>query len=240
MDSIMEVLHSVFSASFLKGNGGLPSHTPQVTALHSSALLAWTLLLTIQPTSAVVRLAEKHMKRIIELLDSPDVDLRIAAGEAIAVLHEIAFDFDEDFEVEEMDTLCEKLRQLATDSQKFRAKKDRRIQRSSFRDILKAVEERESPSVAIKFGRERLLVDSWCRKRQYDAFCHVLGSGLNLHLSDNDLLRDIFDLGAPLTCENGFGPKVSKFERHMGNIAASKARTKNRSKLRDKRADILG
>jgi len=36
--------------------------------------------------------------------------------------------------------LCNMLKSLATDSQKFRAKKDRRQQRSSFRDVLRAVE----------------------------------------------------------------------------------------------------
>jgi len=180
------------------------------------------------------------MKRISELLDSSDVDLRITAGETIAVLHEVARDCDEDFEVDIMDYLCEKLKLLATDSQKFRAKKDRKQQRSSFRDILKAVEHGEPPSEIVKFGRERLVIDSWCRKRHYDAFCQVLGSGMNLHLTVNELLRDIFELGQPMNNEGGVLPKISKFERHMGNIAAFKARTKTRGKLRDKRADVLG
>lgn len=48
--------------------------------------------------------------------------------------------FLQDFEGYDIDGLCDKLRLLATDSQKFRAKKDRRQQRSSFRDILKAIE----------------------------------------------------------------------------------------------------
>ena len=95
------------------------------------------------------------------MLDSTDVDLRIGAGEAIALIYEGARQFDEDFgfevasededgadgnqvavthQTEEMDELCDKLRQLATDSHKYRAKKDRKQQRSSFRDILRAVE----------------------------------------------------------------------------------------------------
>jgi len=154
------------------------------------------------------------------------------------VLHEVSREVDEYFEVEGADKLCEKLQSLATDSQKFRAKKDRRVQRSSFRDILKCVQEGTAPYITVKFGKERLVLDSWCKKRQYDAFCHVLGSGMNLHLSENDLLRDIFGLGAPLSAETGV-QRISKFERHMGNLAASKARTRVRGKLRDKRADII-
>lgn len=105
-----------------------------------------------------------HIRRLVQLLDSTDVDLRIGAGEAIALIYEGARVFDEDFgfdisteeetddhdgiqqmdsasrHTSEMDELCTKLRQLATDSHKYRAKKDRKQQRSSFRDILHAIE----------------------------------------------------------------------------------------------------
>jgi len=91
----------------------------------------------------------------------------------------------------------------------------------------------------MKFGRERLLIDTWCRKRQYDAFCYVLKSGMNLHLAENDLLRDIFELGTPLSSLDYSNSKLTKFERNMSNIASCKARTKTRGKLRDKRADIM-
>ena len=89
----------------------------------------------------------------MRLLDSTDVDVRIGAGEAIALIYEGARQYDEDFgfdvssdggeaspTLDQVDELCLKLRQLATDSNKYRAKKDRKQQRSSFRDILRAVE----------------------------------------------------------------------------------------------------
>jgi hypothetical protein len=237
--SVMDLMFTIFSGSFYKGNGVPPSINPLTAALHANALLTWALLVTVQPTSYILGLTEKLFKRIIELLDSSSVDLRIAAGEVLAVLHEVLRDQDENFEVEGHDDLVEKLRSLATDSQKFRAKKDRRVQRSSFRDILKAVEQGDSPSIVVKFGRERLKLDSWCSKRQYDAFCHMLGSGMNRHLTENDLLRDIFSMGAPLAFGEKGTSKVSKFQRNQENIAVCKARTKGLSKLRDKRADVV-
>ncbi|XP_076363065.1 interferon-related developmental regulator 1-like [Tachypleus tridentatus] len=235
----MQLLHTVFSGSFLKGNGAVPSHSPEVATLHSHALLAWCLLVTILSTSQVLELAASHLQKLSELLESPNLELRIAAGETIAVLYEVMREIDEEFEGDNIDELCVKLQQLATDSQKFRAKKDRRQQRSSFRDVLRAVEEGESPDVRVKFGREILYIDSWCKKRQYDALCYVLGSGMNLHLKENELLRDIFELGAPVS-NGGMVQKISKFDRHMVNVAACKARTKSRGKLRDKRADVIG
>lgn len=43
----MDSLHAVFSGSFFKGNGVAPMLKPEISSFHSSALLAWTLLLTI-------------------------------------------------------------------------------------------------------------------------------------------------------------------------------------------------
>ena len=209
VDKIMDCYHSIFSGSYFKGNGVLPNLTPQTTSLHASALSAWTLLLTIQPISKAARLADKHVRRIIQLLNSNDVELRIAAGETIAVLFEL-FQNNTQWHLDDEDILCEKLRELATDSQKFRAKKERRIQRSSFREVLKYIEDDLSPSLTIKFNKERLHIETWCRKRQYDALCHILGSGMNLHLTENELVRDVFELGPPVT---EVGAKATKFER---------------------------
>ncbi|KAK2722749.1 hypothetical protein QYM36_003066 [Artemia franciscana] len=130
--------------------------------------------------------------------------------------------------------LCNMLKSLATDSQKFKAKKDRRQQRSSFKDVLRAVEEGDTPDVHIKFGTEVLVLDSWSRKKQYDAICQVLGSGMNLHLAENDFLRDIFDLGPPMLV-GGVTTKVSKSERHAMNMANFKSLSIARQKNRDKR-----
>lgn len=103
-----------------------------------------------------------HVRRLVQLLECSDVDVRIGAGEAIALIYEGARQFDENFgfdvstedeedeyigdadsrtrQSDEMEELCAKLRQLATDSHKYRAKKDRKQQRSSFRDILRGIE----------------------------------------------------------------------------------------------------
>nr|CAG4641925.1 EOG090X0ARF [Eurycercus lamellatus] len=250
---IMLALESIiFSAS--------STNSPEILKLHSSALSSWSLLLTLLPPRHVYDLSQTHIRRLVLLLDSSDVDLRIGAGEAIALIYEGARQFDEDFgfdvsteeeEVqdgkmiasrmtEEMDELCDKLRQLATDSHKYRAKKDRKQQRSSFRDILRAIEENEAPDIRVKFGRETLDIDSWGCKHQYDSFCQLLGSGMNLHLAQNDLLRDIFNLGGALLDDGTSSTvKVKKIERHHMNMAAFKARSLARGKNRDKRSAVF-
>ena len=128
------------------------------------------------------------------LLDSPDVDLRIATGEAIAVLYEfVADDVDDDTETSSdaggesngsaevdgvekaMEELVPKLQSLSTDSHKYRSKKDRKEQKSSFRDILRTVDEGDEYYESVNINtREKLEIESWAQKKQYQAICRVI------------------------------------------------------------------
>jgi len=237
----MAVLEGIFSASYTKAEWtNLPSFPPDVTALHSSCLSAWSLLLTLQSSGEVNRLANSTISKLEGLLLSSDVDLRITAGEAIALILEFSYDYDEEFEPDELATLIESLKQLATDSNKSRSKKDRKEQRSSFRDILRGVEEGDPPNEKVKFGQEVLFLDCWYKKVQYDWFCKVIGSGMNLHLNSNYMLREVFELGAPLPAfDAATSSRPSKTERNAANQLAFKARTQSRNKNRDKRSAVF-
>ena len=91
------------------------------------------------------------------------------------------------------------MQELAKDSHKYRSKKDRKEQKSSFRDIVKYIEENDEFYERVAFSkRETLELNSWGMKKQYDQLCKVLGSGMNLHLTENELIRSIFGLGSPL------------------------------------------
>lgn len=79
------------------------------------------------------------MRRISCILDASDISVRIAAGAALALMYEKARAVDRSF-VGEKARLCEQLKDLATDSDKHKAKKDLRHQRSSFRDVMRAIE----------------------------------------------------------------------------------------------------
>uniref|UniRef100_A0ABD2XLC0 Uncharacterized protein n=1 Tax=Trichogramma kaykai TaxID=54128 RepID=A0ABD2XLC0_9HYME len=136
--------------------------------------------------------------------------------------------------------MVETLKELATESNKFRAKKDKTVQRATFRDILRYIEEDITPETRIRFGKETLLLNGWCARSRYNAFCRLLGPGINIHLAENQVLRDVFDLGNKI-----IGPiedpttKVPKLQKTLANAAAFKARTKYRNKCRSQRlADL--
>ncbi|XP_032893271.1 interferon-related developmental regulator 1 isoform X3 [Amblyraja radiata] len=197
-------LESIFTTSYQDKTIGV-----QTASLDISALVAWTLLLTICPPSLMKKIFETHLAKLPCLLSCGNVDMRIAAGETMALLFELARDiYDQDFEFNDMELLCCKLKGLATDSNKYRAKTDRKKQRSVFRDVLKTVEDGDFDPETITFGPECMYIDSWVKKRTYETFKELLASGIRFHLQ------------------------------HLYNSAVSKARTKARNKFRDKRADI--
>jgi hypothetical protein len=233
----MDTLQNVFSGSFHKGDGSVPSISQDMAILHFSALSAWSLLLTVVDIQTAPCIPS--IEQLSELLDSAHLEVRMAAGECIALLLEQYRQYNEDWQWEVNDELIEKLRQLATDSHKYRAKKDRKTQRSSFRDILRYVESDEPPNIQIRFGQESLSLDSWSRKKQYDSFCQVLGSGMNHHLTENDFLRQVLQLGEKVTQLNMAQNKQNKLTRHLMNAANFKARSISRGKNRDKRSVVL-
>ncbi|KAB0365124.1 hypothetical protein FD754_009280 [Muntiacus muntjak] len=233
-------LEGVFSRA-CSGRGSGPVVPASLQGLLCAALQAWALLLTICPSTHIGPILDRQLPRLPQLLSSESVNLRMAAGETIALLFELARDLEEDFVYEDTEALCGELRTLATDSNKYRAKADRRRQRSTFRAVLHFVEGGECEEETIRFGLEVLYVDSWARRRVYAAFKDALGSGMHHHLQNNELLRDIFSLGPVLVLDAAAlkACKISRFEKHLYNAAAFRARTKARSRVRDKRADVL-
>ncbi|XP_065845405.1 interferon-related developmental regulator 2-like [Oscarella lobularis] len=202
------------------------------------AISTWCLLLSIVPSY------KDKIKRLfpmmVKLLMSADVALRIVAGECLAMLYERIRESDEDEEEEFVsetveEDMMETLQQLATDGSKHRSKKDRKQQRSSFRDVLRTIEEGESIYESHKFGLETLEIDSWARRRQFFALKDVLGFGINAHLKENDIMREIFQLGPPvLSASSGVSRQDRRQQRHH-NAMLAKARRIDRQKHRDKR-----
>ncbi|XP_008316947.1 interferon-related developmental regulator 2 isoform X3 [Cynoglossus semilaevis] len=236
----LALLETIFMSSYANREGALPTLKPGIPGLHSAALQAWSLLVTLCPASRLTVLLDLHLPKLQECLESNDVNYRIAVGETIALLVELGRDIDEGFEVEDSESLCECLKSLATDGNKHRAKNDRRKQRSIFREVLHYIESEDFSEEKIRFGLESIYIDGWMRRRIYDAFKDILESGVRHHLQFNPLLRDIFGLGAPLIIDPTVkANKISRFEKHLFNSAAFKARTKLRSKVRDKRADVM-
>ncbi|XP_055340004.1 interferon-related developmental regulator 2-like isoform X2 [Paramacrobiotus metropolitanus] len=225
-------LSKTFALSYFKGDKTAPQYPPEVTALHAQSLIAWCLLMSVASESIAVDELNLHLRRLPELLESGDVDLRIAAGEAIALMKEITRDVHmEKAKKPDVVSLCNRLRELATESTKHVAKKDKKQQRSSFRDILHSVEDDDGVFQRVRFGKEVLDLHTWRAKHQYQTFCNVLRTGMNFHLRMNSLIRQVFDLGEPILDDLMFSgsKKADKFHRQLQQSAMEKNRTMSRN-----------
>ncbi|XP_016973278.1 interferon-related developmental regulator 1 [Drosophila rhopaloa] len=246
---LMQCFEAIFAGSYLRGDDKTPvSVTAEAGTFHAEALNAWGLLLTLIPSGDFVSLMTTgqnmfpSIKKFLGLLQSTHLDVRMAAGETIALILESGRAHDDDFLEDAIAELSEAVKQLATDSHKYRAKRDRKAQRATFRDVLRYLEEDISPEISIRFGHESLTLDSWSIHHQYSALCTVMGPGMTSQLQENEFIRDIFQLG-PRPTNTGINGnakvKQSKLERHLVNAAAFKARSITRGKNRDKRSAVV-
>lgn len=241
--SIMRQFEIFFSASFLKGDGTVPNLAPDVANFHAAALNGWGLLLTTMDPDVVLSMITKtkslvSISQLAELLESQHLEVRLTAGDVLALIYEIGQN-DEDL-VDEFAGIIETLKVLATESHKYRAKKDRKQQRATFRDILLYMEEDTLPDIQVKFGKEMLVLDSWTKRKQYETMCSLLGPAINIHLAENDYLREMFEVVPPvILAENNHAQnQMERFRRRLMNAANFKARTLSRGKNRDKRSDF--
>lgn len=236
---VRDVLKAILISSMPKENGNAGKMKAEMSDVYTNCLSGWALLSSLLSPSQIHENIDEDLLLLRCLLCSTDVDLRITAGEAIALLLEAAYDFDEDYVPDNLNELLAELKILATDSSKSKSKKDRKEQRSSFRDVLRAVEEAEQPAQTVKFGKEILKIQCWYAKIQYEWFCKMMGPGINTHLSTNLMLREIFELGPTINLLETDAHKLTKTQRNAANQYAFKLRTQQRSKHRDKRSAVV-
>ncbi|CAF1338137.1 unnamed protein product [Adineta steineri] len=215
---LMKTLETIFSRSYLLPDRTTPIINHDLQELHTSALSSWCLLMSTMPNNLAHELIRTYApEKIPGLIESNDGDLRNQAGETIAVLYEIARDINS--------------KKKANESAKYRGKKEKRLQRATFREIYNSFEEGTSPEFDIKFGRETLEITSWTTRLYYNIFSSLLATGMNIHLKENGFLRSVFNLD-DLEIEDIHQSKTNRFERQLANRAAFKVRTQALNKTR--------
>ncbi|CAF5211372.1 unnamed protein product, partial [Rotaria magnacalcarata] len=115
-------------------------------------------------------------EKIPGLIESNHAELRNQAGEAVAVLYEIARDIKSIF-AEPPESLLLILEKKANESAKYKGKKEKRLQHATFREIYNSFEEGTSPEFDVKFGREVLEVTSWTTRLYYNTLSSILAAG---------------------------------------------------------------
>lgn len=171
--------------------------------LLEAALAGWSLLATVETASTIGgSLYEKFIPVFRTLLEHDTLGVRSAAGENMALLYsfyvqtkeEASDDDEKSVSRVDVNELTSKLEDLSTDGSKHKAKKDRKQQRSIFRDILGTFEDGEVPSETMTIGSHKHEFAGWANIRRLEAVRLILESGLQEHLLANPLMHEIFAL----------------------------------------------
>jgi len=114
------------------------------------------------------------------------------------------------------------------------ARRDRKAQKLSFRQINDAILNGRAPKTRVRFNKhESLELDGCYGKLSYDTFCQLLKNDMNKHLSQNQVIRDYFGLEGAIQVDTEKESKSAKLERMSRLVAESKARNIHRARQRD-------
>ncbi|KAI9227589.1 MAG: interferon-related developmental regulator-domain-containing protein [Piptocephalis tieghemiana] len=237
----------------------------------ATVLTSWGFLLTslegeggsLRDSSWVEGALESHRS----WLEHPSTEVRIAAGENIALILEMATMIEEEDDDDEggvegwargldvVQDILPILHNLTKESAKYRAKKERSKQKSAFREILEMVEEGQPPSERqITFHGTVYPVDSWIKGKRLQVFRSILGEGLTVHVRENELVLQMLGLNdegdgtllpsghaSGLTSgEGGAGTGAHQRVIHAPGSEVAKARSRSRRKERHIRGAKVG
>jgi hypothetical protein len=164
----------------------------------AAAARAWTLMATQASYHERVELLLPSTRPIlIKLLGSTSVDVRIAAGEALALLYEGYHQVHEEQEPEDEDVLNELIDligQLVSEGSKSTGKKDKSKQKGTFREYLRTIEEGESPHEQITVRKTQVEFNDWAHIIQFNAFKEMFGHGIVRHFQENPLVRNVLNI----------------------------------------------
>ncbi|KAL0885448.1 hypothetical protein Bca101_009430 [Brassica carinata] len=230
-------------------------HPKLVVATKSSPLVittvvsSWAFLLTtVDRWTLGPKILQETVTYLSTLMETDDRSVRIAAGEALALLFEMGtlekFDAkakgSANVSVQErsvsqealinMDILISKVtnqvRDLAVESGgKGCAKKDLNTQRSLFKDLVEFLEGGVAPETSTKIGGASIETSTWCQMIQLNFLKHFLGGGFIKHMQENELLHDVFSFTPKKIGGHSTMTNEEKRLFQSPNSAVSKART---------------
>ncbi|KAF3965251.1 hypothetical protein ACB098_02G152700 [Castanea mollissima] len=142
------------------------------------------------------------------LLEKDDRSVRIAAGEALAILFEIGCPKIKKDYADAIQQLEWKILYQVEDLSREAGgrgsnKEDLGSQRNLFRDLLKFLRDGSCPETSMKIGGDLLNTDTWSELIQLNFLKHFLGERFSKHMQENELLRSLF--------------KVTLMKKHMSS-----------------------
>jgi hypothetical protein len=198
-----------------------------------------------------------------DCLNHVNLDLRCAAGECVALIHEarleLGIDDDEGENATErrfrrgswdgsewevlMDEVRQRVSELSVESGHHMSKKAKKEQRATFREFMATIVEDESPSEVVTFRGGTLTLTSWQEIVQLNFIRHCLQSGFQIQLMTNYTLQIIFGADGNTLNSNA---TMSQLEKRLtlsktseASKAADREMLKRRKSKRNKQNHFL-
>lgn len=261
-EKAMKIMWEIIHPKSLSKAGTI---TKPSSAVLVAAISAWSFLLTTLAGWRVdLDMWIEMISFLCNLLEKGDRSVRIAAGEAIAVIFEIVVagkisNFTSDLESTEggipskpkwftyLLSLKEKIILLVSSLSmeaggKGIDKKCLNTQRDAFQKIYDYLKEGEQPETSLKLSKKQgvLTTSTWTELIQLNFLKHFLGSGFLKHAQDNEFLHNVFDLTPD--AENGLSALQKRIFRSSGDRERTQVLNKDRqmAQLRKGAAVFLG
>lgn len=201
--------------------------------LKAAGVDSWALLATVAPNGYHTHeLRVQLLEELLGLLDASSAELKVAAGEGLALLREYwrqvpVASHDVSAEEEDLlESIVDRLRDMAREGSKRMSRKDKKAQRASFREVYAAVAEGQPPEEVINFRTRSFRLTSWVKMKQLESFRDCLQGGLLAAFGTNPVIHDVLEID-PASFE-------TPLERRMvdKNSELGKWRTTTRSRNR--------
>jgi len=194
-----------------------------------------------------------------DCIDHSNVELRSAAGECVALIHEarlnMGIEDDEGDNITErrysrgswdgteyevlMDEVKQRIAELSVESGRRLSKKAKKEQRATFREFMATIVDDESPSVVVAFRGGTLSLSTWKEIVQLNFVRHCLQAGFQIQLMTNATLQAIFGADGSVL-GNAAAASMSKIEKRLmlsKTSEAAKSADKHMTRERRKRTN---
>ena len=233
--------------------------------LRAAALDCWALLGTTIPDHHLAGKDDFMIGRglaILELLqeclDTACVELRSAAGECLALIHEARLNLgiaDDEGEntterrykkggwegsqwEELMDEVKQRISELSVESGYRLSKKVKKEQKATFRDYVSTIVEDEAPDEVVNFRGGTITLSTWKEIVQLNFIRHCLQGGFQIQLLTNATLQEIFRADGQLLNAISQMTQLEKRLVMSKGSEASKAADKELTKQRRARNNV--
>jgi len=201
-----------------------------------SSLRGFSAFVSLLPTDLFYdEIFPDYFASITDFLHSENLEIRIAAGYAVALFVEKVQDKEqEDFSLYslqgyvDVEDLLATLSSLQTDKKKERSKQEKLKQRYPFKRIVSFLEEGRTPKETLVFNTQKVCFETWGDIILLDSFRNILKEGFDIHFSNNVDLQHFFGIETESAPEKFELPGKRLF---IGsNSLTSKARSKEMKK----------